>query len=260
MFSRSKEGEPSITRKARGIMFRSMSPLSKQRRRVKLDGNDRSETDTEASASRHLLKDSDSDSNHHNKVGTAQQRGRRANDGPHPEDEDGSSVSSSSSSSNSSNSNAKRMGLLARVRSRSRSSSSSRSRGSSTDVQERPRQVVVAVTSCRSDAYHHPKGGSRSVLPRNAPPVLKLFHELAVGVQDAYAAVGATPTKPEPSAEGDTRQSQVEAEGKNVLWEFMEHLDFVSNTLLQAFVIQLFAICVVQRLTLFFMHVRSCLL
>lgn len=229
MFSRSKEGESSIGRKARGIMFRSMSPLSKQRRRGKLDGNDTA--DVETSASRHLLKDSDSDNNRQNKADSTQQRGRTANNSPHPEDEDGSSVSSSSTNISTTG---KRLGLLARVRSRSRSSSSSRSRGSSTDVQERPRQVVVAVTSCRSDAYHNPKGGSRSVLPRNAPPVLKLFHELAVGVQDAYAAMGATPTKPELSDTSGLHStvaelSPLEAEGKKVLWEFMEHLDFVSN-------------------------------
>jgi len=73
------------------------------------------------------------------------------------------------------------------------------------------------------------------VLPRNAPPVLKLFHELAVGVQDAYAAVGATPSKPELSdtmglhSSTTAELSPLEAEGKRVLWEFMEHLDFVSN-------------------------------
>jgi hypothetical protein len=72
------------------------------------------------------------------------------------------------------------------------------------------------------------------VLPRNAPPVLKLFHELAVGVQDAYAAVGATPSKPELSDTTGLHStvaelSPLEVEGKRVLWEFMEHLDFVSN-------------------------------
>lgn len=225
MFSRNKEGETSITRKARGLMFRSMSPLSSQKRRVKLENNDRSESDVEASASRRLLQNTES-------TGTTamQQRGRRAQHRL-PTEEDESSVSSSSTTGSSGA--GKRMGFMASMRSRSRSSSSSRSRGSS-DFQEQTKQVVVAVTSCRSDAYHHPKGASRSVLPRNAPPVLKLFHELAVGVQDAYAAVGATPTKPELldsagkiATIGEDRRTRIEEEGRKILWEFMEHLDFL---------------------------------
>jgi hypothetical protein len=56
---------------------------------------------------------------------------------------------------------------------------------------------------------------------------LKLFHELAVGVKDAYAAVGATPRKP---TEEDQKQlSEEEYSGRMVLWDFIGNLDFVSD-------------------------------
>ena len=78
--------------------------------------------------------------------------------------------------------------------------------------------MLVAVTSCRSDGYYHQKApGSTSKLPRKAPTNLKLFHELAVGVKDAYAAVGATPQKPDDSVQ----------DGRRVLWDFVGNLDFV---------------------------------
>jgi hypothetical protein len=87
--------------------------------------------------------------------------------------------------------------------------------------------MLVAVTSCRSDGYYNQKApGSTSKLPRKAPTNLKLFHELAVGVKDAYAAVGAIPRKP---SDDDKKQlSEEEYNGRLVLWDFIGNLDFVS--------------------------------
>jgi hypothetical protein len=88
--------------------------------------------------------------------------------------------------------------------------------------------MLVAVTSCRSDGYYNQKApGSTSKLPRKAPTNLKLFHELAVGVKDAYAAVGATPRKP--SDEDQKQLSEEEYNGRMVLWDFIGNLDFVSG-------------------------------
>lgn len=124
---------------------------------------------------------------------------------------------------------APRRGMLERIRSASRSRSRARSR---TEVAGEPiKPILVAVTSCRSDAYYNQKApGSTSKLPRKAPSNLKLFHELAVGIKDAYAAVGQTPTRPpEPEVGGPKQDTQL-LEGKAVLWEFFGNLDFVSVT------------------------------
>jgi len=84
------------------------------------------------------------------------------------------------------------------------------------------------VTSCRSDAYHAQKApGSTSMLPRKAPSALKTFHELAVGVKDAYDAVGKTPTKPDEKAEGFKSLPYYEREARKVLWEFMGNINFL---------------------------------
>jgi hypothetical protein len=67
-------------------------------------------------------------------------------------------------------------------------------------------------------------------LPRKAPTNLKLFHELAVGLKDAYAAVGQTPVKPilENEETGEKiRMSEKEFHGRTVLWEFIGNIDFV---------------------------------
>ena len=116
-----------------------------------------------------------------------------------------------------------RPNVFQRLRERSRSRSRSRSRRSADERKE----MLVAVTSCRSDGYYNQKApGSTSKLPRKAPTNLKLFHELAVGVKDAYAAVGATPRKP---SEVDAKNmSKQENEGNMVLWDFIGNLDFVS--------------------------------
>jgi hypothetical protein len=116
-----------------------------------------------------------------------------------------------------------RPGIFARIRERSRSRSRSRSRKDSGNTQE----MLVAVTSCKSDGYYNQKApGSTFKLPRKAPTNLKLFHELAVGVKDAYAAVGATPHKP---TEEDKKVMKPAAlEGATVLWDFVGNLDFVS--------------------------------
>lgn len=118
-------------------------------------------------------------------------------------DDDASSVSSSSSSSSSST---------------SRSSKSNRAK-----------QMLVAVTSCRSDAYYAQKApGAISMLPRKAPSALKLFHELAVGMKDAYEAVGRTPTRPDNVADTWKNMDQIEKDGRMILVKFMGNINFVS--------------------------------
>lgn len=95
----------------------------------------------------------------------------------------------------------------------------------SSDGNDDKRPTIVAVTSCRSDAYYHQKApGSASKLPTKAPSALKLFHELATGVKDAYDAVGAMPVRPEMGDDGKFKASENEV----ILWEFMGNLDFVS--------------------------------
>ena len=89
----------------------------------------------------------------------------------------------------------------------------------------------MTVTSCRSDGYYNQKApGSTSKLPRKAPSNLKLFHELAVGIKDAYAAVNQTPIKPLDESEGGPDPSTPEYYGRAVLWEFIGNIDFVSGT------------------------------
>ena len=91
--------------------------------------------------------------------------------------------------------------------------------------------MLVAVTSCRSDGYYNQKApGTISKLPRKAPTNLKLFHELAIGVKDAYAAVGETPQKPNTEENGDMGREELDA--RTVLWEFIGNLDFVSTSVL----------------------------
>lgn len=115
----------------------------------------------------------------------------------------------------------KKGGVFSRMRERSRS----RSRRNSDDSNKK--ELLVAVTSCRSDGYSNQKApGSTSKLPRKAPTNLKLFHELAVGVKDAYAAVGATPQKPTDEEKTSLDPDTVDA--MLILWDFMGNLDFVS--------------------------------
>lgn len=164
-------------------------------------------------------------------------------------------------------------GVMKRVRSLSRSRSSRRNRNhdasdtessdyssSSEGGSRRPKSTVVTVTSCRSDGYYNQKApGSTSKLPRKAPTNLKLFHELAVGLKDAFAAVGQTPTKPELTQEvtdeatGETRivvgMSDEEFSGRTILWDFMGNIDFVSFIGMPSILISCF--CVFQ-LTIYF--------
>lgn len=124
-----------------------------------------------------------------------------------------------------------RPNIIQRLRERSRSRS--RSRRASTPELERRKEMLVAVTSCRSDGYYNQKApGSTFKLPRKAPTNLKLFHELAVGVKDAYAAVGAKPRKP--SEEDAKKMEAHEYDARTVLWDFVGNLDFVSDMLLVA--------------------------
>jgi hypothetical protein len=90
--------------------------------------------------------------------------------------------------------------------------------------------MLVAVTSCRSDAYYAQKApGAISMLPRKAPSALKMFHELAVGMKDAYEAVGATPTKMDEKGDEWLRLTSKEQEGRTIMWEFLGNVNFVSN-------------------------------
>ena len=119
--------------------------------------------------------------------------------------------------------------MFQRVRERSRSRSRSRKEKEGLSDATR-KDMLVAVTSCRSDGYYNQKApGTISKLPRKAPTNLKLFHELAIGVKDAYAAVGETPQKPNPEANGENGMSQEELDARTVLWEFVGNLDFVSS-------------------------------
>lgn len=119
-------------------------------------------------------------------------------------------------------------GLVSRMRSLSRSRSRSRSQKLEDDDADRP-QTIVTVTSCRSDGYYNEKApGSTSKLPRKAPTNLKLFHELAVGVKDAFAAVGQTPAKPVAvNEETGEKMDEQEFYARSVLWEFIGNIDFL---------------------------------
>jgi hypothetical protein len=127
-------------------------------------------------------------------------------------------------------------GFVHRMRSlsRSRKRSTSASRKAKDPAAPSP-ETVVTVTSCRSDGYYNQKApGSTTKLPRKAPSNLKLFHELAVGLKDAYAAVGQTPVKPLTEEEGGDYMPQEEFEARMVLWEFIGNIDFVSNSINQS--------------------------
>jgi hypothetical protein len=120
------------------------------------------------------------------------------------------------------------------------SSSSSEGGGSG-----RRKSTVVTVTSCRSDGYYNQKApGSTSKLPRKAPTNLKLFHELAVGLKDAFTAVGQTPMKPimeqeiEDEITGEKKtivMDENEFIGRTVLWDFMGNIDFVRKYKMNGF-------------------------
>ena len=144
------------------------------------------------------------------------------------DNDDGASVTSSMSSSSSVMSYGQNL-RRSLSRSRSARSSSGASALLSEADDEAHRPLLVAVTSCRSDAYHHQKApGTTSKLPRKAPSALKMFHELAVGLKDAYEAVGATPTNPADDDEEDENYDPAEIkEAKQTLWDFMGNLDFL---------------------------------
>ncbi|KAL3897628.1 MAG: hypothetical protein SGARI_006874 [Bacillariaceae sp.] len=123
-------------------------------------------------------------------------------------------------------------GVMKRVRHKDYDTDSS-----SDSEHHRSPKTIVTVTSCRSDGYYNQQAPrSTSKLPRKAPTNLKLFHELAVGLKDAYAAVGQTPTKPEATMVNEetgeevpvtTNMSEKELHGRTVLWEFIGNIDFV---------------------------------
>ena len=118
--------------------------------------------------------------------------------------------------------------FVRRMRSLSRSRSRSNSRRGK-EVGSNQGETIVTVTSCRSDGYYNQKApGSTTKLPRKAPSNLKLFHELAVGLKDAYAAVGQTPVKPLTIEEGGESMPEDEFHARTVLWEFIGNIDFVS--------------------------------
>lgn len=140
--------------------------------------------------------------------------------------------------------------LIQRLRERSRSrsrtraaarnnnenGSGGRNTSSDDDIHQfhQHKELLVAVTSCRSDGYYSQKApGSISKLPRKAPTNLKLFHELAVGVKDAYAAVGATPHNPTDDEKKKLNTKILNA--RIVLWDFIGNLDFVRSNQKQIF-------------------------
>jgi hypothetical protein len=144
----------------------------------------------------------------------------------HDDDDDDNA---STASTKSSGTRKRAQGFVKRIRSLSRSRSASRSRRDHLK-EEAQQEQIVTVTSCRSDGYYNQKApGSTSKLPRKAPSNLKLFHELAVGIKDAYAAVGQTPIKPLSESEGGPPMSTQEYYGRAVLWEFIGNIDFVSQ-------------------------------
>ena len=117
--------------------------------------------------------------------------------------------------------------IIQRLRERSRSRS--RSSRAADSVDSNTKDMLVAVTSCRSDGYYNQKApGSTFKLPRKAPTNLKLFHELAVGVKDAYAALGATPKNPTDEEKSSLDPGTLEA--RTVLWDFVGNLDFVRTS------------------------------
>ncbi len=117
------------------------------------------------------------------------------------------------------------------------SSTSSSVSSTSSGMGGSKKQMLVAVTSCRSDAYYAQKApGAISMLPRKAPSALKTFHELAVGMKDAYEAVGATPMQIDQESDEAQRMPRREREGRIVLWEFLDNVNFVSHIKLWGFV------------------------
>jgi hypothetical protein len=100
--------------------------------------------------------------------------------------------------------------------------------------------MLVAVLSCRSDAYVAQKApGSTSMLPRKAPSALKNFHELAVGVKDAYEAMGATPVKLDENGDEFKNMPSTERDNHKIIFEFMGNINFVSfnHSIVQSFIL-----------------------
>ncbi|KAL7552348.1 hypothetical protein ACHAWF_015590, partial [Thalassiosira exigua] len=108
-------------------------------------------------------------------------------------------------------------------------SSGSSSAGGSHRASATTGERILAVTSSRSDAYHDQRAlSSTSKLPRRAPSALKTFHELAVGVRDAYEAGGCTPAKPPPEGSEEASElSTADREHRRILFEFFGNLDFL---------------------------------
>jgi hypothetical protein len=172
----------------------------------------------------HTTESSSSVDGRHDRSDRKQDRRRASKSDEEVDDSDDSSKASKSTKK-------RGEGFVKRMRSLSRSRSRSRSRKTEDGDVERPK-TIVTVTSCRSDGYYNEKApGSTSKLPRKAPTNLKLFHEMAVGVKDAYAAVGQTPTKPVLEAEeGGEKMTEQEFRSRSTLWEFIGNIDFVSTS------------------------------
>jgi hypothetical protein len=168
------------------------------------------------------ISDSESSRSSH---ANAADRHRSSSPGPVMQQEE--EAASDQSSAKSGKSKKGKEGFVRRgMRSLSRSRSSSRRKE---NAEQNQSEVIVTVTSCRSDGYYNQKApGSTSKLPRKAPTNLKLFHELAVGIKDAYAAVGKTPQKPLEENEGGEKMPKEEYYARAVLWEFIGNIDFVS--------------------------------
>jgi hypothetical protein len=80
-----------------------------------------------------------------------------------------------------------------------------------------------------------------------------LFHELAVGLKDAFAAVGQTPTKPvlENEAGEKISMSEKEFHGRTVLWEFIGNIDFVSISY-QKILFSIYALACLTHVSIFY--------
>mmetsp|Transcript_40424 Transcript_40424/g.79103 ORF Transcript_40424/g.79103 Transcript_40424/m.79103 type:complete len:1645 (-) Transcript_40424:50-4984(-) len=99
----------------------------------------------------------------------------------------------------------------------------SRSRSRS---QGRNQAQLVFVTSRRSSKYKN--AGTTSRLDKRAPAALKTFHELAMGIKDAYEATGTAPKVPcHNDQEGNCDQISTNNGASMSICEFLGNLDFL---------------------------------
>ena len=104
------------------------------------------------------------------------------------------------------------------------SSFGSNSNNNNGSKSNRNKPIIVAVTSCKSASYNKHKPLSKVIeqLPNKAPSVLKMFHELAIGVIDAYEASGIMNM-------GNNCQNSGGDGGGSIVGEFLSNVNFVSR-------------------------------